>query len=230
MNNRDLINEAFKVVFDNQRRFIEALVIPFSMLVGLDLLDLLEVPEVLGWVLGILGLLIYANFAIVTHRLVILGNDSVPRFGLTRVSNRELLFVAYSIGVTVVPGVLFLPVLMMDEGAIETVYTLIAAMAYVYIVARISLVLPGTAIDKWLTIPMSWSLTSPYQRSMVVVVILFPIVLSMLVGLPIMLIGFLLPQAALGVLNSIVGTVLLVFTIAILSLAYREIVDSKYGS
>lgn len=223
MNNKQLLLDSFTVVYDNRRRFAQALAFPFTMLVVLDMTELLDMPEFIGWLFAFFAILIYANFAIVTHRLVILGDESVPKYGITSLSKRELLFSAYMIGI---PMGLAAPLVIISyilDGAAASVVTILGACAYVYILARFSLVFPGTAIDKWVTISRSWKMSAHHQGSMLLVVIFFPILIGLLLSLPFVLLSLVLPHAVVLALVSLSNTLLLVFTITILSLAYKEI-------
>jgi hypothetical protein len=90
-----------------------------------------------------------------------------------------------------------------------------------WIVSRLSLVFPGIAVDRGITIPLAWELSKNHQVALVVTVIVFPLVLSV----PYFLLS-LMPWSYVPA--SIVDTAMTVFTIAALSIAYREIESIEY--
>lgn len=223
MNSRDLIAKTFDVVFSNHQRFVEALALPFALMVGLDLLALIEIPFPLGLVYGVFSMLLYAIFAIITHRLVILGDDSVPRYGMSSLSKREMLFLGYSI---VIPLILALPIVLLlqfDEGGLKTLLLIAGASLYAYIITRVSLVFPAVAIDKWVTPLTSWQMTRSHQSTMLLGLLFFPLMLGGIVSLISFLLAQVFPYIVISIFESLAGSLLLVFTITILSLIYAEI-------
>lgn len=60
MDVKKILVDAISLLVVHRGRFINALAIPFVLLVGLDLLQLVDVPTFVSLVTSILGLLVYA--------------------------------------------------------------------------------------------------------------------------------------------------------------------------
>lgn len=159
-----------------------------------------------------------------THRLVILGPDAVPRFGLTTISKREVLFIGYSFVVALPLVLLFLPAVVLAGTVGGSVLALFALMVGAYVLARLSLVLPGIAVDRLVTLADSWQMTKPHQGGMFFVVVVVPGLLTAILVLPQVLSGTLETGPVMLVVGSLVSTLIAVFTITILSIAYRQII------
>ena len=224
-----IIFEVFYRVWMGRRVFAKALVIPFAISVGLDLLDLVGLPKILDIGDEVLSVAVYGWFAVTVHRLVLLGPESVPEWGLRRISKREVVFVLSFAFITVVA---LLPVILFTSLPVDSfAIGLLTLLIYVYLFSRLSLVLPAIAIDRWLTPLDSWRLSRPHQARLVFVLILFPIMLFMpfllviilIVSISPMLLGSVVPLYVAEVFESLATTFLLVFTVSALSIVYREI-------
>ena len=205
------------LVYVNQYRHVllKALAIPFIVYLLIDVITLLDIPPVLTWLLAALGLGVQAIFAITTHRVVLLGPGSVSTWGITSWSKRETYFVLHVIGL----GLLIVP--MAAVGSIPIVGTLVALVLICWVTGRLSLVFPAIAVDKGVSFKLSWEMMENYQMLMFSVVILFP----MLLGIPAILLNF-IPYTFL--LASLVSTVVIVFQVAALSMAYQLISEGMY--
>jgi len=213
---------AFVVVLERWQVFARALGLPFAMLVTLALLE--QAAKGMGVLAGLLGWLrvpVYVVFAIVTHRLVLLGPPAIPPWGLGRWTRRETLFALHLLGMCLCA----IPAFVLGLG-IGTVFPLLGAAvglcAFVWSTSRLALVFPGIAIDQGVSFGLSWKLTANYQWPMVVIFVLYPLLL----GVPAYLLAR-LPEAFL--LAEALDSLMTVFTIAALSLAYREIRGREYG-
>lgn len=216
-----IVFEAFYVVWWNRITFGKALAIPFALFTVLDFLDLLDIPDLLARAFSLLTLLVSAVFAIVTHRLVLLGPGSVGEWGLRSITRRELLFAGYLIAISVMallPGAAMSLLVKSTELPLGP-FLVAALIIYAYLFSRFSLVFPGTAVDEWVTPGRSWRLSRHHQLHLFFVVVVFP----MLLMLP-SFISMLLPSMLDVLIGSILSTLMLVFTVAALSIAYREIV------
>ena len=219
----EILNTAFRLLTEHYWRFFQALVVPFCLLVALNLVSLLELSTAAQVTTMVLGLLVYAGFAIITHRLTILGPNAVPTYGVGSLSQRELLYIVYSFFVALPLVALLIPgvVALASVGPLLLIPGILLGL---YILARLSLVFPGIAVDRMVTLKRSWEITQPHQRTMVLVVIVVPFCLSLLLGVVQLIIGAVLPAVVAVGLASLANTLLLVFTITTLSLTYRQIV------
>ncbi len=230
MDVRTILIDGLSLLVTHRRRFVQALAVPFVLLVLFDLVPLFELPTLVELIAAVFGLLVYAVFAVVTHRLVILGPDSVPRFGLTTISKREVFFIGYSFVVAIPLALLMMPGLVMGLASGTYVLTIVGALIGSYVLARWSLVLPGVAVDKLVTLGRSWEMTKPHQGGMFLVVIVVPGLLTAILMLPQVLSGTLEMGFVRLALGSLVGMLIAVFTITILSMAYRQISASNSAS
>ena len=226
---RRIIFEAFYRVWTARGVFAKALVIPFAISVGLDLTKLVHPPTILNIVINLLGLAVYGWFAVTVHRLVLLGPDAVPEWGLQRITKREVIFVLSFAMITIMALLPLIVTSFLSVGSVAL--ALLALLVYGYLFSRLSLVLPAIAIDRWLTPLDSWRLSRQHQARLVFVLILFPMMLFMPFLLVIVLIasispillGSVVPLYVAEVFESLTTTLLLVFTASALSIAYREI-------
>jgi hypothetical protein len=176
---------------------------------------------------------VYTLFAVTCHRVVLLGDDSVPRFGLASWSARETRFIGWMIAmylvfaaVSLVPMIVLTSVLIgltgikPDGGASLQPFQwaiLLASVPGVYVMARVSLVLPATAVDRRLNLPWSWERTAGNGWRMALVVGSFA--QSRLVAQS----DSVLAMAAV----SLAGLPLLAIEITALSLCYHTLTPSE---
>ena len=177
----------------------------------------LELPDILSWFLTAISWMVYSVIAITTHRVILLGPNSVPEWGITSWSKREIYFFLHFMGlclITIAAVLLnFIPFL----GAIA-IFVVIC-----WLLPRFSLVFPGVAVDKGVSFKLSWRLTRSYQLLMFLVVVIFPILLI----LP-LLVFELIPYGYF--LSNIFIALVIVFQVSALSLTYKKITSEVYGS
>lgn len=204
-------------VWEQKKVFAKALLLPFLLYLAIDLV--INFSPASNWLLALspISLAIHTIVAITTHRLILLGPESVPEWGIKSWTKRETFFLLH----LVLVGSMIIPLALLQ--LIPILGGIAAIGIYCWLLGRVSLVFPGIAVDKGYTIPYSWAATENFQKEMVVIVILFPIT----IGLPTAILS-LLPYTS--ILVSAVSLLLNVFTIAALSLAYREILRSANES
>ncbi len=206
-----VIRTAVDSVVSQRREFFKALLKPVIILTVLDLLDHVIWHSIVSLFLYVLGVCIQAILAITTHRLVLLGPDSVPTWGLGRWTSRETLFAAYLAGLSLIftaslMGAVFFNI----EGFIA------AILLVLWLISRFILVFPAIAVDQSLPLIASWKLTSKYQLQMIAAAYFIPV----LIGIPIL---FLSKVPNTFLLTSVLATIATVFTTAAISVAFREI-------
>ncbi len=214
---RRTILGAFGYVFEYRKQFTKALFIPIAVLVLLDVIPIQESEITKIIILFVLPMVIYMVLAITTHRIILLGPQSVPVFGIYIPRKRELLFALYSIAVVsvIMPLVFFI--------LIPTIGYYIALIASLYIIGRLSLVFPAIATDQRWTLYDSWKATHGHQVLMIIVVTIFPFV----IGFPEQLLSK-IPY--ISVLVSILSAVTMVFVVAALSVAFQVITEESNES
>ena len=185
-------------------------------------------PRSFGIILAIIYMgvytALYSFIAISIHRIVLLGSNSVPTWGIKRWTNREHSFFTYAIGFAVIT--LFFIAFSSITG--HWVGLLVALIIVCIFTARLSLVFPACATDQKISLKESWRLTKGKTIFMVLVMYFWPL----LALLPVYLVMLLIESigggglAASQVIYDIFGSVLFVIGIACLSLAYLRIMGN----
>ena len=213
-----VIAGAVVFVVERRARFAKALVVPLVLYCALDFAYLLRPGSIGQTLVQVAALFVQTVIAITTHRLLLLGDDAIPQWGMVRWGKREAYFFLYVflVGFCAIPAALFafIPVV----GPVLTIVT--AA----WVLSRLSLVFPAIAVDEGVGLFLAWELTERHQLLMVTVVVLFPLALS----LPALLF-LLLPLPWSVLLISVLTAFVTVFSIAALSIAYREIRRVEYA-
>ena len=206
-----IIIGASVIIYIRRVALSKALLIPFLMFLAMDVLIFKDIPLFLSLLLLVPNIAIYTILAICTHRIVLLGADSVPIWGLRRWTKRETYF-AYHLIKLMLLGFVFAPVMFFwPLGSI------LGSPILFYLIARLVLVFPASAIDQGLTFRMSWRLSKNHQSLMILITIFAPIFF----GIPIYLLNML--PSSLFWLSRIYDTFACVFGVGSLSLAYNEI-------
>ncbi len=193
-------------------------------------------PGYIGWITMILCWMLYALYAVVCHRSVLLGSASVPEYGLARISERELHFVWGFIKISlltiltvmVVFLIMQLPILIVgwlntgrgDSTGAVAYFPFIAYLTQLYMLARLGLILPAIAIDKSPTLKWAWQVSRGNTLRLMLVLGVLP----WLVQLP----SYLFPED-MGVgghaVYYLMWWLLLPIEITILSLSYKELAN-----
>lgn len=219
-----VITSAFYFVAEQRVCLTKALAWPFIASVLIDAASTLEVSGTLSVILVVTSIGVKSIFAITTHRVMLLGPESVSKWGITSWSIRETSYVLHILGlVAVVIGIFGLLMVIVSVVQIHAASTLVGVVA-LFIIAwlggRFSLVFPGIATDGDVTFSQSWELTRGYQALMFLVVIGFPVLLA---G-PIYILEF-VPY--IPFLSSLAPAVIIVFEVAALSMAYQLITTEE---
>ncbi len=212
---KKIIAGTFYYIFEYKRNLVRALAWPFIAFVFLDAIEYLEPEIALSFVVGALTIFVQTIFAITTHRIVLLGPESVSKWGLTSWTKRETYFFLHVIGLSL----MIIPIVLL--GFIPILGSIIALVIICWILGRFSLVFPGIAIDKGVSFRLSWKLTETYQLLMFLVVVVFPILLA----IPTIILIW-IPYTFL--LSSLLSTFVIVFEVAALSMAYQLITTETY--
>lgn len=235
-----MVQEALAVPWRRRDDFAWALPVPLALLAGL-LLAWYFASELLrpfsGWALYLGYCLLFATcfalFAVNCHRLVLLAPPRrIGALALPAWSRRESRFLFWLVTLWFVYMATVWAALMLlayafswsrDFDAWFDPMQFAAKLAALYVVARLSLVFPATAIDRIVDWKWAWRASRGNGWRLVVVVTVLPWVSSQLVG-------FLYreePSAAEVVLITVLGTALFALEIAALSIAYRELTKDE---
>lgn len=208
--------EAFGYLYHYKNELVKALLAPFIILFFVGWIEPEKISPLLSMLIALAALVAYLFLIVTTHRVILLGPNSVPRWGIYKITKREVRFALYSFVIIIVamlPSVIlvFIPVV----GGIAFI------LGFSYLISRFSLVLPSIAIDQDLSFSDSWKVTKNYQLLMFVVVGIFPILLNILISL----ISF-IPYTSLAV--TVLSLLITVWTVAALSVAFQIIVEAEY--
>ena len=214
MNIKRTLLGTFGYVYALRIPLSKALFLPILLLAALDMLNFDGISAGYLFLVRILPMLLYTLIAITTHRMILIGPGSVPEWGLYKLSKREAYFVMYSIAL----GLIMVPIGLL--AFIPTIGILLAMILGAYIVGRLSLVFPAIATDQGWSFSRSWQATANHQILMMVVVIIFPLVMS----IPQVLLGY-IPNT--GFLISLISAFTMVFVVAALSVAFQVITQTN---
>jgi len=186
---KNLIMKSIKDIFDNYEAIGKALLIPTILLLVLNFASTaFTSPDKNFSVVSIfflfLSLLVDIVILITVHRILILGNDSVPLWGIQKFEKREFnffqkyLIVALVFVVTVVLSTAFFQML----GVNIFVSIFITMLVCAIYMSRISLVFPAIAVDTKMSFKESFEFTKDFKLLIFITVIVFPVLFSLVVG------------------------------------------------
>lgn len=184
-----------------------------------------------------LSMLLFAKFAVICHRLVLVdfntGSRLISPFSW---SVRETLFLRRMIFVyvlTFVGSVLIsmVPLAMVAQSlpeaqrnnpvALFPFAVLFAGIPAIYLLARMSLVFPATALDLQSSLGWSWNISRGNGIRIAIIVGLIPWMSAVLEYL----LTKLIPGMIAAIVSNVLNYVLIAIEITALSLAYRELVQ-----
>ncbi len=201
---------AIGYVYFYKIQFLKILAFPFIFF-SVYYLTVSENSNIIfSWIILLTSWIIYTQVAVSTHRIILLGPNAVPNWGIYLPTFRELHFfmTSFILGIMMLPLLLFMAI----PGIGIIMYTIASA----YLISRFSLVFPTIAIDNPMTFSDSWAVTKNYQILMLTVVLIFPIVVS----IPEILFDK-LPHTEIIV--TAVSLITLVLMVAALSVSYKVI-------
>jgi len=230
---KKIITQAFIMPWVFKRAILSKLFIPIFLLVLLEYVSHGKFEELndINYLLILFGILIYVFFAVNCHRIILLGSDFVPPYGLRMWTMRDTKFLTWMavtiLGIGLVMFVILrLPLILINVSQYSfSPYLIILFYSFVfplvvYILSRLSLIFPSTAIDEMKNIKWAWNITRGNGWRLALIVVALP----MLTGF----IGDLIEDAidSSAMLDSIfylVALLVLIVEISALSLAYKEI-------
>jgi len=155
-----IIKEALLVVWEKRLALFRALMVTGLVLATLDAVQN-HVLKNLGWVSllflnVVLNGLVFTLFAVTCHRIVLLGETSVPKYGLLSWTSRETRFLGWGV-VTFLYALLILgPVMLVVfvgtftdipfVKGYEKCWAFLGAVPVIYVLVRLGLLFPATAV------------------------------------------------------------------------------------
>lgn len=189
----------------------KALVGPGVIYLALAFYQPSEISSGIAVVLAVASLLLHTVFAVTTHRIVMLGSESVPEWGLRSWSRRETRFAGYVLALVFILG--FLVALAVATPPVGPVLLMVLVVVGG---PALSLIFPAVALEEEFTLSDAWRMAQGHLPALIICVGLFPTLLAM-ITFSVTMIPYARPLAAL---LELITTVL---TIATLSLAFSEI-------
>lgn len=163
-----LVVEATNEVIRRRAALVGAAFLPIAGIFLINALSAAISPSGVSQIVFVLATLpLYALFATVVHRVVLLGERSLPnRYGIFW-TERETRFLGWFIGIWFLYFALSLPTLVISlvfsevftDWNVAWVATLLSYMLVAYFEGRFSLVLPATAIDRRSNFKESWAMS-----------------------------------------------------------------------
>ena len=241
----ETIRDAFIITWQRKRQFLRVLILPILLLMMVEHVHIEAWSPIVGveiWPLLPLYFVIIMLLALSCHRVVLISDDEVSilhRLGILPWSWREIRFLGWGLLVSLYTYILFpmaalafiLVVYFLPENILDSVKAfpifrmlifshipmLTTLLCISYLVARWSLILPATAVDKRLTLSEAWNLATGNGWRLTIIVGILPFCFGML-GL------FFFhdnDSTILSITISIISYLLLTVEITALSLAYK---------
>lgn len=142
-------------------------------------------------VLIVLSVAAYVFYEISIHRLILLGDESIPRYGMVKWTWRETRFLLWFMAISILLAIVFLILFMLlsvfilpfaNSDSREYVLNIVYFMALIpviYLFYRLSLILPAVAVDEPPNFGSTWDLGGKNGWRLVLVVSIFPAVLTL---------------------------------------------------
>lgn len=218
---KQIIDGSFNKVFENKKALFDALIIPFFILLAFDFL-VMENPDdkTIRMFSFAFSIIIGITVAITTHRVLLLGANSVPKWGIFRFSKRELKFFLYSV------AFMLMAIVLVFLASLIPFSFIVVIPIFLLVFPRLSLVFPAIAVDDKFDFSDSLEYTKNYKLLTLVTVFVIPVVVAIIVTLVYgLVIGFLsgVISPKLNILYSLLNIIITVFMISCLSSTYKNI-------
>ena len=190
---------------------LRALAWPSALFIALNILVTTEAPVWLMVIANLVSLLLQTIFAVTTHRIIVLGADAVPRWGINSWSTRETRFTLYALG-------LLLAVIIVTSFAVAIgpFGPLLLLPVLLVLGSSLVLVFPAAALDEPISLAQAWQLAQGNFLPLITVVWLVPTVCALPMVAVLLLGGAMFLLAPLQILVTVI-------TVSALSIAYAEI-------
>lgn len=227
-----IIINALKASWEKRKRLAQVVALPSLALVVIATYwsyadRKVDTMDAMVWVA--LWTMAFSPFALACHRVLLLGNDSLPQYGIMRLTKREIKFFAWlsaigligffvkAISIMTIGNVLVNVIEIQNDWLVWILKG--ADVLAAYLVARLSLILPSIALDEQLSLSHVWHLSQGNGFRLTII----------LVGLPWLLAyygQFIFPEEmnlAQVTLCRILYCVALLLEVAVLSFSYKAL-------
>ncbi len=206
-----IIQNAFFAVNRVKGTLSKALLFHCIIFMILEAVTLAELSKTAQYGIALINSFVYVLVAITTHRIILLGEGSVPWCGVFELSKSELKYLMYLIGLTlaVLPAALF--------AYIPIVGFVFYFAFMIWVWGRSSLVFPAVALNDDFPLDRAWAVTKGYNFTMIMVVSIYPLILS----IP----SYFIEDIPYGsFINVLIYMITTVFAVSALSMAYNYFV------
>jgi len=211
------ILEAFSVMLTNLSSLWKPLLLTGLTMIALGTVLFPNSFEMI-FIYKIIYGIVFVIFTITTHRVVLLGKESVSFYGLSW-KKREWIFVLYSIGIYIFITILtliFSPIFIWLASSGIPYLMIIVMLPILFLFVRLSILFPAISIE-YKNIDWSWAMTVTENNGwrLMAVLLIVPMIVNMLINY---ISGISLP---LNILAETITVFLLIFEITALSLSFK---------
>jgi len=227
---RSVLRETAQELWRKRARLLFAILPALSAIALSDVLFLSfnDPGTLVSFIKSIVDLVLLALIGISVHRILLLGLDAVPRFGVSSWSMRETRFLGWwflaGFYMSCTIAFVALPIALLGSAASHemtiavNVGTLIGYIVALILFARLSLLLPATAVDRREHMGWAFDLSRGSSFRLAVLVGLAPTASILLSYL-----SLLLPPLAFDVISWFFDWLLIVVGISLLSFSYQAL-------
>lgn len=180
----------------------------------------------LDLVIALINFFAVVLFTVTCHRVILLDDDAVPRYGIHSWSPRETRFLGWMLaGIGLCIGAIFamwlvtraIPLALASIVEVWGALILIGVITGAYLFSRVSMLLPATALDQRHDMEWAWSITKNNDWRLTFIVAAIPV----LNVLPFFHLDG--DNILLDIATTFAGYVVMSIEIALLSVAYRHL-------
>lgn len=220
LNTINIFLESIKLVSNRRMDFVCALLLPAIIYSALAGMSRLSDKVFYSFGIDMLALFFYVLVIVIVHRIVLLGAKSVTAWSIFHWTKRESWVFVYVLALDLfIHGYNLAPEYMLIPGLV----------VMGYLVPRCSLVFPGIAVDHSRSVVRSWRLTRDFQWDMILITVIYPFILMLVFAVLIHLLNIeaLLEGLVTGFVFRLLFTIITIYTIVMLSLAYEKITNQS---
>lgn len=210
-------------IYFYRSQLFKALLIPFLVILTLDVLTLFISNYYFLTIFIIFSLMLQILIAITTHRIILLGPEYVPQWGILKWSRRETMFTFYLLALLFMPSPMiafrFFPIM----PIVSNILLILGIVFLLIIMPRLSLVFPAISIGDSYSFKKSWGLSTGFLKLMFFSVIVVPSIVS----IPIRMLST-VPYTSL--INSVSSSLTTIAVVTTLSVTYKYISESNNAS
>jgi hypothetical protein len=173
-----ILGDTLSIVWTKKFILLRSLVLPYSLFVVIGIIQpyiAIKFGIVMGTFTRLLGSIAASLYVVTCHRLIILGDDSIPRYGILLPKGREIRFWGWTIGIGllffigsllamfILHKITYLLVLLFPMMAIKKtipIELILIILPGIYILASLTLIFPAVAVDQRPSFAWAWKQSS----------------------------------------------------------------------